>query len=171
MESNRIKERRDYQRLILNYLRDNNKFLERDSKIHYDANLAMDKELLMKFLWATQKEKLEFLQTKSSYKNDFEGQIISNINRYIYDYSLIDALTNGVEMDGQKLDLMYTKPAMSYNADLNEKYENNIVSVMEEVNHKEDERIDLVIFLNGIAIFAIELKCNLSGQSYKDAID
>ena len=57
MESNRIKERRDYQRLILNYLRDNNKFLERDSKIHYDANLAMDKELLMKFLWATQKRK------------------------------------------------------------------------------------------------------------------
>lgn len=170
MESNRIKERRDYQRLILNYLRDNNKFLERDSNIHYDANLAMDKELLMKFLWATQKEKLEFLQTKSSYKSDFEGQIISNINRYIYDYNLIDALTNGVEMDGQKLDLMYTKPAMSYNADLNEKYDNNIFSVMEEVNHKEDERIDLVIFLNGIAIFAIELKCNLSGQNYKDAI-
>lgn len=67
----------------------------------------MDKELLMKFLWATQKEKLEFLQTKSSYKSDFEGQIISNINRYIYDYNLIDALTNGVEMDGQKLNSLF----------------------------------------------------------------
>ena len=41
---------------------------------------------------------------------------------------------------------------------------------MEEVWHKEDEQIDLVIFLNGIAIFTIELKCNTSGQNYEDAI-
>ena len=41
---------------------------------------------------------------------------------------------------------------------------------MQEVWHKPDERIDLVLFLNGIAIFAIELKCNTAGQNYKDAI-
>ena len=41
---------------------------------------------------------------------------------------------------------------------------------MEEVWHKEGERIDLVIFLNGIAIFTFELKCNTSGQNYEDAI-
>lgn len=41
---------------------------------------------------------------------------------------------------------------------------------MEEVYHKDKERIDLVIFLNGIAIFAFELKCNTTNQDYKDAI-
>jgi type I restriction enzyme R subunit len=45
-----------------------------------------------------------------------------------------------------------------------------MLSVMEEVYHKEGERIDLVIFLNGIAIFTFELKCNTSGQNYEDAI-
>ena len=41
---------------------------------------------------------------------------------------------------------------------------------MEEVYHKKDERIDLVIFLNGLAIVTFELKCNTSGQNYEDAI-
>jgi type I restriction enzyme R subunit len=41
---------------------------------------------------------------------------------------------------------------------------------MEEVYHKENERIDLVIFLNGFALFAFELKCNATGQNVEDAI-
>ncbi len=41
---------------------------------------------------------------------------------------------------------------------------------MEEVVYKDKERVDLVIFLNGLAIFAIELKLNSSGQSVDDAI-
>ena len=52
-----------------------------------------------------------------------------------------------------------------------EKYNSNIFSVMEEVYHKEGERIDLVLFLNGIAIITIELKSNQSGQNYEDAIE
>lgn len=41
---------------------------------------------------------------------------------------------------------------------------------MEEVWASNDERVDLVIFLNGIAIMSFELKCNAAGQSYQDAI-
>jgi type I restriction enzyme R subunit len=41
---------------------------------------------------------------------------------------------------------------------------------MEEVYHKENERLDLVVFLNGLALFAFELKCNAAGQSVEDAI-
>ena len=50
------------------------------------------------------------------------------------------------------------------------KYEKNIFSVMEEVWTKDDERIDLVIFLNSLAIMSFELKCNAAGQSYHDSI-
>ena len=65
---------------------------------------------------------------------------------------------------------MYRKPDSTINTEAVEQYQKNIFSVMEEVYHKSNERIDLVIFLNGIAIFAIELKCNTSGQDYSDAI-
>ena len=41
---------------------------------------------------------------------------------------------------------------------------------MEEVWASDSERVDLVVFLNGLAIMSFELKCNASGQSYQDAI-
>ena len=34
---------------------------------------------------------------------------------------------------------------------------------MEEVWASDTERIDLVVFLNGIAIISFELKCNFAG--------
>ena len=63
-----------------------------------------------------------------------------------------------------------TKPATTFNPDLTRKYGQNIFSAMEEVWASEKERIDVVIFLNGLAIIAFELKCNAAGQSYQDAI-
>ena len=62
-----------------------------------------------------------------------------------------------------KLELMYTKPATTFNRELLAKYEKNIFSVMEEVWASDDERVDLVIFLNGLAIMSFELKCNAAG--------
>lgn len=84
---------------------------------------------------------------------------------------LLDVLKHGVEFDnGAVLHLMYRQPASSLNPKAEELYQKNVFSVMEEVYHKDGERIDLVIFLNGIAIFTFELKCNTSGQNYEDAI-
>lgn len=169
MFENKIKEKEDFQQLIIQHLKEDNGYVFRNSKL-YNQQLAMDTDLLFEFLNKTQKEKLDKLATKSSYKKGLKAQVIENINRYIYDYCLIDALQNGVKMDGVTLDLMYSKPANNNNPNLIKKYQSNIFSVMEEVWHKEDERIDLVIFLNGIAIIAIELKCNTSGQNIFDAI-
>ena len=85
--------------------------------------------------------------------------------------SLLDVLKHGVEFDnGVSLTLMYRKPATTFNQKAEALYQQNVLSVMEEVWHKDGERIELVIFLNGIAIFTFELKCNTAGQSYQDAI-
>lgn len=59
---------------------------------------------------------------------------------------------------------MYTKPATTFNPELTKKYGQNIFSVMEEVWASDKERIDVVIFLNGLAIISFELKCNTAGS-------
>ena len=41
---------------------------------------------------------------------------------------------------------------------------------MEEVWINDDQRIDLVVFLNGFAIATFELKCQSAGQNYRMAI-
>ena len=79
-------------------------------------------------------------------------------------------LKHGVEIANVPLRLMHAKPATTYNKELNKLYHENIFSVSEEVWASDEERIDLVVFLNGLAIMAFELKCNAAGQNYENAI-
>lgn len=178
MPKNVIKEKEDFQRYILDYLKDNNGYVIRTAKSDFNSHYAMDIELLFKFLYDTQPETMDKLE--KIYKDKTKDTIINYLNNEITKLDkntktakrgLLDVLKHGIEFDnGVKLNLMYRKPATSFNTELNAKYQKNIFSVMEEVYHKEGERIDLVIFLNGLAIMSFELKSNTSGQSYKDAI-
>ncbi|GMO43760.1 MAG: DEAD/DEAH box helicase family protein [Treponemataceae bacterium] len=166
-----LREKEDFQRLILEHLRDDNGYQIRSAKTDFNAGLAMDTELLFSFLHSTQKAALEKLE--KTYKEKTQTTVLNFINNEIIkkNRGLLDVLKNGVDFgSGVKLDLMYRQPAVSFNAKLNELYRQNILSVMEEVYHKENERVDLVIFLNGLALFAFELKCNTTGQSVEDAI-
>ena len=170
IKSGQLKERADYQAYILEMLEKENGYIVRPST-KYDAGYAMDPELLFAFLNDTQPEVMEKL-TKL-YKDKTQTTILNYINNEInkQNRGLIDVLKHPIEFDnGAVLNLMYRKPATSLNAEAEMFYQKNIVSVMEEVYHKDGERIDLVIFINGIAIFTFELKCNTSGQNYEDAI-
>jgi len=164
-----INEKNDYQQFIINYLVNNNGFIQRSNK-DFNSFYAMDIDCLFDFLYNTQSDKMESLE--KIHKTELRDTLINFINNSITqkNSNLIDVLKHGIEIDNIPLDLMYTKPATSYNTDLIKKYEANIFSVAEEVYASEAERVDLVIFLNGFAIMSFELKSNTQGQSYEDAI-
>ena len=166
---NEVLTEKQYQKFIIEYLRDNNGYVVRKDK-NFDKLFACDREMLFKFLNDTQPEKMQALQ--KIYKEKLEDTLINFINSEMTkkNGSLLHVLKHGVEISNIKLDLMYTKPATSFNKELTAKYEKNIFSVMEEVWASDKERIDLVIFLNGLAIITLELKCNFAGQYYGDAI-
>ena len=165
-----IDEKKEYQKFIINYLVENNGYIQRSDK-DFNPHYAMDCDCLFDFLYSTQSNKLESL--KKIYKENLEKTIVKSINIAITntDSSLINVLKHGVDINNIHLDLMYTKPETSFNKDLIKKYESNIFSVSEEVYASEKERIDLVIFLNGFAIMSFELKSNTQGQDYTDAIE
>lgn len=170
MKMNNILSEKEYQRYIIKELTSPvNGYIER-SAVKYDRLFAIDKEMLFKFLNDTQEDNM--IALKKVYKEKLEDTIINFINTEITKNkgSLLNVLKHGIELSNYKLDLMYTKPATTYNKELNEKYQKNIFSIMEEVWISDKERIDLVIFLNGLAIISFELKCNTAGQSYQDAI-
>lgn len=172
IKAGQLRERQDYQRLILDYLANENGYYIRKADEYYNAKLAMDTDLLLEFLRNTQPEAIASLERL--YKNRTEETIINSINQEILKESrgLMDVLQDGVEFgNGTTLTLLYRKPETSINKTAVANYEKNIFSVMEEVYHKDGERIDLVLFVNGLALFSVELKCNTSGQSYEDAIE
>ena len=170
IKADQLREKEDYQQLIIERLVEDNGYRER-SNTAYRAGLAMDTEMLLEFLESTQHRTMD--QLRRMYNERTEETIINTINNEINKESrgLIDVIKNGVEFDnGATLKLMFRKPDSTINTDAVENYKKNIFTVMQEVNHKADERVDLVLFLNGLAIFAVELKCNTSGQTYDDAI-
>ena len=137
---------------------------------HYDRLFAVSRQELMRFLETTQPDEMESL--KKIYKEKTEEVIVSAINAEETKKrgSRLDVLKHGVEIANVPLKLMYAKPATTYNKELNKLYNENIFSVSEEVWASDEERIDLVVFLNGLAIMAFELKCNAAGQNYENAI-
>lgn len=166
---NNILSEKEYQRYIIDELVNNNGYVERKAT-YFDRYFAIDREMLFKFLWDTQADTMELL--RKIYKDTLEETVVNYLNAEMTKTkgSLLNVFKHGVEIANYKLHLMYTKPATTFNQELLDKYEKNIFSVMEEVWASDKERIDLVVFLNGLAIMSFELKCNMAGQSYEDAI-
>lgn len=165
---NNILSEKDYQKYILERLQENG-YIVRPTTA-FDKSFAIDRELLFKFLNNTQPSTMDAL--KKIFKDKLEETIVNFINSEMTKSrgSLLSVLKHGVELANYKLNLMYIKPATTFNKELLENYNKNIFSVMEEVWASDKERVDVVIFLNGLAIMSFELKCNFAGQSYEDAI-
>ncbi len=177
-----LDERYEFQQQFLKNLESNGyEIFKQDTdfkaKFPYEA---IERKALMRFLNATQSETLENLE--KIYHGCLEDTIVSTINTEESKPkgSRLNVLKKGIDIANYHLDLMYTRPETSFNKEANRLYAENIFSVSEEVwatdnknqekEHEKGERVDLVIFLNGLAIIAIELKSNSSGQSYKNAI-
>jgi type I restriction enzyme R subunit len=157
----------NFQSVIKDYLIKENGYLA-SSNYNYDKHHALDKEMLFNFLEATQEKKMDKLQ--EIHGPNYKQKIIFRLNKELARRSMIDVIKHGVKDYGIKLDFAYFKPPTSFNQELNKLYQENIFSVIEELNYQDSKRIDLVIFLNGLPIIVFELKNPLTGQTYKNAI-
>lgn len=167
---NNILSELEYENYIIERLVHDNGYIERNHKC-FDEKFAVDRELLMQFLMQTQPDEMTTLS--KIYKDKLEETLVNYINSEATKDKgcLLSILKHGIELSNIKLTLFYPRPATSINKQAVIRYQKNIFSVMKEVWASENERIDLVIFINGLAIVAFELKCNMAGQSYADAIN
>lgn len=163
-----IDEKTEYQAYFIERLIDAG-YRERISKEKYDKRYAMDTEELLAFLRDTQPEEMATLE--KVYKDNTDEMVIAKINQQILQSSLLDVLKDGVEITGTTLKLIYNKPATSYNPTLDALYKKNRFTVMQEVIISDHERVDLVLFVNGLAVVSCELKSEYSRQNYRNAID
>ncbi len=135
----------------------------------YDKELAMDLETLITFFQKTQPKAWERFEKK--YGATAQKQLYKTIQGDIVRYGLIYVLRNGVDDFGIKLKLCYFAPASELNAELVEKYNQNILTCTRQFAYSTKNRntIDMVLSLNGIPVIAIELKNQFTGQSVEDS--
>ena len=158
---------KSFQSLIKDYLINYNGYIEGFNK-DYNKEYALDTKCLFDFLETTQEKSMNRL--KDIYNTNYKSKIIENLDRQLRARGSIDVLKHGIKDYGVKLDLAYFKPPTDLNPDQFILYQQNILSVTEELNYEGDKRIDLVIFLNGIPIITMELKNPFTNQNYKNAI-
>ena len=84
----------------------------------------------------------------------------------------LDVLRNGIKDSGCKFRLAYFRPASGLNEETRRLHAANLFAVVRQLHYSEknENSLDLVLFLNGIPIFTAELKNPLNGQDVEDAI-
>lgn len=144
-------------------------FKKRSTK-DYDVGSCLDVELVLKFIQTTQPK--AWSKFSKHNKSNAEVNFIKSLVRRIKNNGTIDVLRNGFR-DIAKFQLFYPRPNNNLNPELKAKFNKNIFSVIDELEYEDKKhanRLDLVIFINGIPISTIELKDTFS-QGVENAIE
>jgi type I restriction enzyme R subunit len=135
----------------------------------YDRNQCQLQEELIEFIKSTQKEEYEKLHKQFDTSTD--KQLSKIVNDQISKRGIIDVLRKGISTRGCSFDMVYFEPKSGLNPEHQSKFEKNrFVSGRQlHYSNKNENSIDLVLFLNGIPIITMELKNQLTGQNIKNS--
>jgi len=145
-------------------------YRKRNARTDYDKKLAIDGVLVLEFLRQTQPDKIE--KHKERFGEEAEPKILTRLDDEIGVRGALDVLRNGFEDRGTKFDMAYFQSEASFNAEIERLYESNILSVIRQLKYSEknENSIDMVLFVNGIPAFTVELKNQMSGQTVQNSI-
>ena len=142
----------------------------RTAEGHYDVALAMDRELVLRFIQVSQPEAWQKLA--QHYNDSAEETFFTQLSKALKKHGLLDVLRGGIKIvPGIPFSLCHFQPASALEPKRIAEYEANILSVMDEVaySQKHGNRIDIVLFLNGLPIVTIEAKNRLTGTTFRYA--
>lgn len=151
-------------------------YIERSDN-DYNPELALDKELLVRFIKQSQPESWSLIESKFGPKA--EEMFCKEVDKKLKSSDIVAVLREGIQFTwGANIKLCYFKPASSVNPNLERLYESNILSVIRQVYYSVKDKgekgkknsIDVVLFINGIPVSTLELKNSLTGQTISDAI-
>ena len=121
-----------------------------------DKKLAIDLRRLWAFLEASQKETLNEYKGK-----DLKSELPKRIAKEVETFGIIKVLREGVDVDNIHVTLFYPKPSAADSEVSKRKYAQNQFSLTRQQTFSVANpglEIDMVLFVNGLPIFTIELK-------------
>jgi type I restriction enzyme R subunit len=147
-------------------------YAEGDAR-HYDRANALFLPDLLAWLEETQPDSWQRLVT--THGPQLGERLAERVRKNLDERGTLDVLRRGVEMLGLKgpLSLVQFKPALAMNPVIAQHYAANRLRVVRQVKHSPNnphDCVDLVLFVNGIAVATAELKSDFT-QSVGDAVD
>ena len=136
----------------------------------YDRALCLIPRDVLDFVLATQPKQWQKL--KQHHGDGVKDKFLTRLAKEIERRGTLAVLRNGVKDMGCKFQLAYFRPASGLNEELEKLHAANLFSVLRQLHYsqKNENSLDLGIFLNGLPIFTAELKNPLTGQRVTDAV-
>lgn len=154
--------------LIVNWLRDQNGY-EQGTPHDYDKDFALVTAWVERFITETQPEKVK--QSMCFASPSERLKFFTRLTQEITKRGVTDVLRKGYKFNGSTFDLYYPLPS-ELNPSAKVAYEKNIFGVIRQVMYSKQNtnEIDFVVFINGLPLATFELKNDLTGQTYENAI-
>lgn len=135
----------------------------------FDREFAIDVKLFWQFLEATQPKELAKLKDRPNWQR----LVLERLAKKIKKDSVLAVLKKGLAIDDAHFDLLYRLPYNDLNPEVLANFEANRFSVTRQVHYSETDSfksVDMVLFVNGMAIATLELKNPWTGQNVYHAI-
>lgn len=136
----------------------------------YDKTLALYKDRFINFIKDTQEEKWNKYLKKCHTDTPVED-FCKEFSNQADKKGLLKVLRKGFVVEGIEFKAAYFKPESSLNPEYEEKYKLNNCECYRQwfYSNKNNHSVDMVLVLNGIPVYAFELKNQFTGQSVIDS--
>ena len=137
----------------------------------YDRTLCLDSVALFQFLYATQAKAWEKL--KVQHGEQVKERFLKRLAGQVEQRGTLDVLRKGVDDLGCHFELAYFEPETTLNEEHARLHRANILGVTRQVRYSErnENSLDVVLFVNGLPVITAELKTPLKGQTVKEAVE
>ncbi|MFC1429199.1 type I restriction endonuclease subunit R [Streptacidiphilus sp. N1-3] len=141
----------------------------------YRADIGLDTNQLFTFIGATQADEwYELVGVYGGDQADAQYGFARRLDKAIAEDGLLTVLRNGVKDRGVRLRVAYFRPNLVSDDSVLDSYRANRLTVVRELRYATkqadwDNRLDLVLFLNGIPVATAELKNPLTRQGVEHA--
>jgi len=154
------------QRFIVRYLVETHGYRESSSQ-DFDFDYCLNRGEFMEFLQKSQPESYQFIINKG------EKVFFERLDGAIKRDGIVTVLRKGIKHFDKTIFPFFPHPNSKHNEKDATKWDANIFSVVQELvySNTHKNRIDLVLFLNGLPLITIELKNAYTHQAVKNAIE
>jgi len=140
----------------------------------FDAGRGIDTAELFAFIEATQVEPwAQLVKLHGGNAESARRRFLDRLASELDDRGTVDVLRHGVMDQNVEIRPAFFKPAHGLTPELEERYQNNRLTVTRQLPYEPNatKTLDLCLFVNGLPVATAELKNELTGQGVEDAIN
>ncbi len=139
----------------------------------YDKALCLYPKTVIEFIRATQPARWRDYVSLIGNKDTAAQNLLKRVKDVVDKEGTLHALRKGIDIHGGgHFDLCYFEPTSPAAEESRRLYQENLLQVQRQLkfSQADEKSLDMAIAINGLPIFTVELKNQLTGQDVRNAI-